>query len=73
MRFFSVPKRDSKEDLLQSIKMIYPFLKEEFFLKWDEADLDQIIDLKLNKLINKNLIFEDSNFLKDLISNQRIL
>jgi glycerol-3-phosphate O-acyltransferase len=40
--------------------MIYPFLKEEFFLKWDEADLDQLINLKLNKLINKNLILEDS-------------
>ena len=44
--------------------MIYPFLKEEFFLKWDEADLDQLIDLKLNKLINKNLILEDSNVFK---------
>ena len=62
--FFQYQKEIVKEDLLQSIKMIYPFLKEEFFLKWDEADLDQIINLKLNKLINKNLILEDSNVYK---------
>jgi len=62
--FFQYQKEIVKEDLLQSIKMIYPFLKEEFFLKWDEADLDQIINLKLNKLINKNLILEDSNVFK---------
>ena len=62
--FFQYQKEIVKEDLLQSIKMIYPFLKEEFFLKWDEADLDQLINLKLNKLINKNLILEDSNVYK---------
>ena len=62
--FFQYQKEIVKEDLLQSIKMIYPFLKEEFFLKWDEADLDQLINLKLNKLINKNLILEDFNVYK---------
>ena len=40
--FFQYQKEIIKEDLLQSIKMIYPFLKEEFFLKWDEADLDPV-------------------------------
>jgi glycerol-3-phosphate O-acyltransferase len=62
--FFQYQKEIVKEDLLQSIKMIYPFLKEEFFLKWGEADLDQLINLKLNKLINKKLILEESNVFK---------
>ena len=66
--FFQYQKEIVKEDLLQSIKMIYPFLKEEFFLKWDEADLDQLINLKLNKLINKNLMLH-SYKIKFMINN----
>ncbi len=62
--FFQYQKEIVKEDLFQSIKMIYPFLKEEFFLKWDEFELDQVIDSKLKKLIEKKLIVEDLKVFK---------
>ena len=62
--FFQYQKEITKDELNQSIKMIYPFLKEEFFLKWDETELNQLIELKLKKLTEQNLIFEDSNIFK---------
>ena len=56
--FFQYQKEIIKEDLFVSIKMIYPFLKEEFFLKWDETELDKLISQKLKKLQEKELIID---------------
>jgi glycerol-3-phosphate O-acyltransferase len=48
--------------------MIYPFLKDEFFLQWKDEELDLIIDKKINILRELNFIsshgdkFVRSNF-----------
>ena len=62
--FFQYQKEILKEDLIESLRMIYPFLKEEFFLKWEESELDQLIDLKIKKLMEKGLILDDAEFFK---------
>ena len=62
--FFQYQKEILKEELIESLKMIYPFLKEEFFLKWDESELDQLIDSKIKKLMEKGLILDDTEFFK---------
>ena len=69
--FFQYQKEILKEDLIESLRMIYPFLKEEFFLKWEESELEQLIDSKIKKLMEKGLILDDTEFLKDLISNRK--
>ena len=60
--FFQYQKEILKEDLIESLRMIYPFLKEEFFLKWEESELDQLIDSKIKKLSEKGLILDDAEF-----------
>ena len=62
--FFQYQKEIHKEDLIESLRMIYPFLREEFFLKWDESELDQLIDSKIKKLKEKGLILDDAEFFK---------
>ena len=62
--FFQYQKEILKEDLIESLRMIYPFLKEEFFLKWEESELDQLIDSKIKKLTEKGLILDDAEFFK---------
>ena len=62
--FFQYQKEILKEDLIESLRMIYPFLKEEFFLKWDECELDQLIASKLKKLMENGLILDDTEFFK---------
>ena len=62
--FFQYQKEILKEDLIESLKMIYPFLKEEFFLKWEESELEQLIDSKIKKLMEKGLILDDAEFFK---------
>ena len=53
--FFQYQKEILKEDLIESLRMIYPFLKEEFFLKWEESELDHLIDSKIKKLMDQFL------------------
>ena len=62
--FFQYQKEILKEDLIESLRMIYPFLKEEFFLKWEESELEQLIDSKIKKLMEKGLILDDAEFFK---------
>ena len=62
--FFQYQKEILKEDLIESLRMIYPFLKEEFFLKWEESELEQLIDSKIKKLMEKGLILDDTEFFK---------
>ena len=63
--FFQYKKTITKENLVDSLKMIFPFLKEEFFLKWREDELESVIELKLQKLVKLKLLNEDSeNFMR---------
>ena len=62
--YFQYQKEILKADLFESIKIIYPFLKEEFFLKWSESELDSLIEAKLKKLIKFKLIIEESDLLR---------
>jgi glycerol-3-phosphate O-acyltransferase len=49
-------KELSKEQLIQQIENIYPFLENEFFLKWKQEDLLQQIDLILNEFQTQSWI-----------------
>ena len=40
----------SRDALINTIRRIYPYLKEEFFLKWQSAELEHQIDLTLSSL-----------------------
>ena len=62
--FFQYQKEILKEDLIESLRMIYPFLKEEFFLKWEESELDHLIDSKIKKLMEKGLLLDEAEFFK---------
>ena len=46
----------SKEDLLDSINLIYPWLKKEFNLIWSKNKLEKILDNSLKQLIQLKLI-----------------
>ena len=40
----------SRDALINTIRRIYPYLKEEFFLQWQSAELEHQIDLTLSSL-----------------------
>ena len=54
--FFQKQKEISITALSNLIKIIYPFLKQEYFLKWDIDEIDEIIKNKINLLKKNELI-----------------
>ena len=57
----------SKQNLLHIIEKVYPFIKEEFFLKWHDHELTEQLDLILNEFKSKSWISMDDIQIK---SNQ---
>jgi len=60
--------------IIRYIKIIYPFLKSEFFLPWSPADIESVIDQTLAHLVATQLINYDSEkrlFSKPLITTER--
>ncbi|MFC6052511.1 glycerol-3-phosphate 1-O-acyltransferase [Acinetobacter sp. Ac_877] len=47
---------NSVSSLKMKIHQLYPFFKEEFFLKWNDAELNDEIDRILNKLSSLNAV-----------------
>ena len=48
-----------RDKLLEQVKLIYPMLKRELFLHWDEAQLETTITSLLNELCRQALIIEN--------------
>ncbi|GAA5017960.1 glycerol-3-phosphate 1-O-acyltransferase PlsB [Acinetobacter puyangensis] len=50
-----------RDDLINVIKALYPFLKAELFLKWDIKALEPIIEQYCDALIEAKLILDDGH------------
>jgi glycerol-3-phosphate O-acyltransferase len=48
------------EKIIHYIKIIYPFLKTEFFLPWSSTDFESLIDTTLNQLTAAELSHHDA-------------
>ena len=59
--FIQSVQKTSKQELLQSIAYIYPFIKEEFFLKWQDDELTEQVELILNVFKNQTWITIQDN------------
>ena len=55
----------NKDDLLNVIRTLYPFLKAELFLKWEQAELEAQICQYIDGLVKARLISQDD---RDLVS-----
>ncbi|MFW1857688.1 glycerol-3-phosphate 1-O-acyltransferase PlsB [Acinetobacter defluvii] len=54
----------SKVDLLNVIRTLYPFLKAELFLKWNNSEINAQVSEYVNALAQANLIFvDDADFI----------
>ena len=51
--------RINKTDLLNVIRTLYPFLKAELFLKWNDSEINAQVTEYINALPQANLIFVD--------------
>ena len=62
-----------RDAIVHYIRIIYPFLKTEFFLPWQPAEIESIIDKTLNHLSTTELIKYDNktkSFSKPLITTE---
>ncbi len=51
----------NKDELLQAIALIYPFIKAELFLTIESSQLTQHIDALVNELVRQQLLLEQNN------------
>ncbi len=63
-----------RDSIVHYIKIIYPFLKTEFFLPWPSSEIESIIDKTLDHLLAAKLIRYDNDtklFTKPLITTEQ--
>lgn len=60
----------SKDLVIQSVQKLYPFLKAELFMHFDESAIREQIDAIIHELVQQNLIKNESDML--MINRQRI-
>lgn len=63
-----------RDNIVHYIKIIYPFLKTEFFLPWQSSEIESIIDKTLDHLSTTKLIRYDNDtklFSKPLITTEQ--
>ncbi|MEX3071699.1 glycerol-3-phosphate 1-O-acyltransferase PlsB [Vibrio alginolyticus] len=61
------------EKVQQNVAQIYPFLKKELFLSYQEEDLNELVEKTLNQFAEQNMISLDGNKLKFNQSNNQTL
>ncbi|RKS59871.1 glycerol-3-phosphate acyltransferase [Photorhabdus asymbiotica] len=49
-------RRINREELLSQVAIIYPLLKAELFMRYDKADLQEVVDTLINELTRQCLI-----------------
>ena len=52
-----------REDVVRFAKTIYPYLKAELFLHWQENDIDTIVNQWLDLCVNKGYLTSDGDYL----------
>lgn len=61
------------ESVQQNIALIYPFLKKELFLSYQEEDLNELVEKILNEFVEQKMICLDGNKLEINQSNNQSL
>lgn len=56
-------RRLAHEELQRLIRMIYPFMRVELQLKWDEKDIDDVTTSAIETLIAQEILVRDGNLL----------
>lgn len=56
-------RRLAHEELQRLIRMIYPFMRVELQLKWDEKDIDDVTTSAIEALIAQEILVRDGNLL----------
>ena len=62
-----------KQELLRQVTLIYPMLKTELFLRWDKAQLAEVIDKLCDELVSQSLIIRSDEHLSVDPARQRVL
>jgi glycerol-3-phosphate O-acyltransferase len=58
--FFQHNESMREDELVSGCSMLYPFLKSEFFLRWDAADIKKVILSVVESLLAQGLLFRDA-------------
>ncbi|AXT72157.1 glycerol-3-phosphate 1-O-acyltransferase PlsB [Vibrio sp. dhg] len=61
------------ESVQQNVALIYPFLKKELFLSYQEDDLNELVEKILNEFVEQKMICLDGNKLEINQSNNQSL
>ncbi|MFW8628836.1 glycerol-3-phosphate 1-O-acyltransferase PlsB [Vibrio natriegens] len=61
------------ESVQQNVALIYPFLKKELFLSYQEEDLNELVEKILNEFVEQKMICLDGNKLEINQSNNQPL
>ncbi|MFN1552191.1 glycerol-3-phosphate 1-O-acyltransferase PlsB [Vibrio natriegens] len=61
------------ESVQQNVALIYPFLKKELFLSYQEEDLNELVEKILNEFVEQKMICLDGNKLEINQSNNQSL
>lgn len=57
--FFQHNDRLLEEDLIRGCAQLYPFLRAEFFLRWDDKDAPKVIQGIIDTLVGQGLLFRE--------------
>lgn len=61
--FFQHNERLLEADLIRGSAQLYPFLRGEFFLRWDDHDAEKVIQGVVEALIEQGLLFREGRFI----------
>ncbi|MEJ5862226.1 glycerol-3-phosphate 1-O-acyltransferase PlsB [Pseudomonas farsensis] len=72
--FFQSSSRISRELIGRYVTALYPYLQAELFLRWEPAELDQVIDQWLAALVEQGLLrFENGVYLRPAPSSRQFV
>lgn len=61
--FFQHNERMAETDLVRAATQLYPFLRAEFFLRWDDKDAERVIQGVVEALIREGLLFREGHLI----------
>ena len=72
--FFQSSSRISRELIGRYVTALYPYLQAELFLRWEPAELDEVIDQWLAALVEQGLLrFENGVYLRPAPSSRQFV
>ncbi|ELQ6241635.1 glycerol-3-phosphate 1-O-acyltransferase PlsB [Cronobacter sakazakii] len=57
-------RRISREAVQQQVKLLFPMLKTELFLRWEKEEVSAVVDALVNELAQQGLILADDEWLQ---------